>query len=108
MIGRRDFHRAALAVLAAPLLAAAQRTPIESPHRALYMHQGSDRDALLASEGRKQGRGMIYTSLNLKDSVPLADAFEKKTGVKAQLWPPSSQNVLQKGISGGRAGHFAP
>lgn len=103
--GRRAFNIAALATLAAPLLASAQR-PGDSPHRAIYMSEGADRDARLLAEARKQGRVVLYTSMNLKDSVPLTEAFEKKTGVKVELWRASSEKVLQRSITEARAGRF--
>ena len=73
--GRRAFHRAALAALAMPLVARAQ-AGADSPHRAIYMYQGPDREARLIAEARKQREVVMYTSLNLKDSVPITEAFE--------------------------------
>ena len=71
------------------------------------MYQGADREARAARRGaKKEGEVVIYTSLNLKDSVPLTEAFEKKTGVKAQLWRASSEKVLQRAITEARAGRF--
>jgi iron(III) transport system substrate-binding protein len=108
--GRRAFNVAALAALAGPLVARAQRTPAgdPSPHRTLYLYQGADREARLAAEGRKQREVVVYTSLNLKDSVPISEAFEKKTGVKVTLWRASSEKVLQRAITEARAGRFTP
>ena len=102
--GRRAFHRAALAALALPLAARAQGPGGDSPHRAVYMYQGADRDARLLAEARKQGKVVIYTSLNTKDSVPITEAFEKKTGVKTELWRSSSEKVLQRAVTEARAG----
>jgi iron(III) transport system substrate-binding protein len=105
--GRRAFHRAALGALALPIVARAQPPEPESPHKAIYMYQGADRDARLLAEAKKQRQVMIYTSLNLKDSVPLTEAFEKKTGLKVQLWRASSEKVLQRAITEARAGRYA-
>ncbi len=105
---RREFHRVALAALAFPLAVHAQRpAAADSPSRALYMYQGADREARLVAEAKKQGQVSMYTSLNLKDSVPIAEAFEKRTGIKLQLWRASSEKVLQRAITEARAGHFA-
>jgi iron(III) transport system substrate-binding protein len=106
--GRRAFSLAALAALATPLAALAQRGGEESPHRTLYLYQGADREARLLAEARKQREVVMYTSLNLKDSVPLTEAFEKKTGIKVQLWRASSEKVLQRAITEARAGRFSP
>lgn len=105
--GRRAFGIAALAALAVPAIGRAQRPAAPSPHRALYMYQGADRDAALLAEARKQREVVIYTSLNLKDSVPLTEAFEKKTGLRTQLWRASSEKVLQRAITEARAGRFS-
>ena len=104
---RRRFNIATLALLAAPAVARAQSKPAGSPHRAVYMYQGADRDAKLAAEARREREVVMYTSLNLKDSVPITEAFEKKTGVKVQLWRASSEKVLQRAVTEARAGRFA-
>jgi iron(III) transport system substrate-binding protein len=105
--GRRAFHRAALAALAAPWVARAAGREPDRPNRAVYMEQGAQRDARILSEAKKQGRLAMYTSLNLKDSVPITDAFEKKTGVKVEIWRASSEKVLQRAVTEARAGRFA-
>ena len=103
---RRRFHRTALGLALLPFVARAQ-SGTDSPHKAIYGYQGPDRDAKLAEQARKEGQVVIYTSLNLKDSVPITEAFEKKTGVKAQLWRASSEKVLQRAVTEARAGRFA-
>lgn len=105
--GRRAFTLATLAALAAPGFARAQKGPGPSPHKAVFQYQGADRDAKLVAEARKQKQVVIYTSLNLKDSVPITEAFEKKTGLKVQLWRASSEKVLQRAITEARAGRYA-
>lgn len=104
--GRRAFHRAALVALAAPIVARSALAAPDSPHRAIYTYQGADREARLDAEARRQREVWIYTSLNLKDSVPLTEAFEKRTGVKTKLWRASSEKVLQRAVTEARAGRF--
>ena len=106
--GRRAFHFAALAALASPWVARAQKDGADSPHRAVYMYRGADRERRLLDEAKKQREVVMYTSLNLKDSVPITEAFEKKTGIKVQLWRASSEKVLQRAITEARAGRFSP
>lgn len=77
------------------------------PHRDLYMYQGADRDQRVLAGAKKEGRVAVYTSLNLKDSVPITQAFEKKYGVKVELWRSSSEKVLQRAVTEARAGRFA-
>jgi iron(III) transport system substrate-binding protein len=104
---RRAFHRALLGVLAAPALARAQRPPGGSPHRDLYMLKAADRQARVLAGARKEGTVAIYTSLNTLDSVPLVNAFEKRYGVKTQLWRSASEKVVQRAVAEARAGRFA-
>src|ERR1035437_9832491 len=57
----------------------------------VYQYQGTDRDRRLLEGARREGTVSLYTSLNLKDSVPIAEAFEKKySGVKVAIWRASS------------------
>lgn len=100
-INRRAFL---LALLASPAVARAQAP---SPHRSLYMLEAADRQARILAGARKEGIAVIYTSLNTQDSVPLTGAFEKKYGVKTQLWRSSSERVLQRAVAEARAGRFS-
>ena len=93
------------AALAAPLVAGAQPAP--GPHRQLYMYQGADRDQRVLEGAKKEKQVTVYTSLNLKDSVPITQAFEKKYGVKVELWRSSSEKVLQRALTEARAGRFS-
>jgi iron(III) transport system substrate-binding protein len=103
---RRAFHRAVLGLLCAPWMARAQPKAGDSPHRALYLLQGADREARILAGARREGQVVIYTSLNLKDSVPFTAAFEKRHGIKTQLWRASSERVVQRAVTEARAGRF--
>jgi iron(III) transport system substrate-binding protein len=94
-------------VLACGWLAAAQAQPAAGPHRQLYMDQGADRDQRVIAGAKKERQVMVYTSLNLKDSVPITQAFEKKYGVKVELWRSSSEKVLQRAVTEARAGRYS-
>jgi iron(III) transport system substrate-binding protein len=96
---------ALIAALVSPLPAAAQ--PAAGPHRQLYMYQGADRDQRIIDAAKKEKQAVVYTSLNLKDSVPITQAFEKKYGVKVELWRSNSEKVLQRAVTEARAGRFA-
>ena len=79
----------------------------QSPHRDLYLYKGPDRDKRVLEGARKEKQALIYTSLNTKDSIPIINAFEKKYGVKIELWRSSSEKVLQRALTEARAGRFA-
>src|SRR3989440_9902836 len=95
------------AICIALMLLCAPRLQAQSPHRDLYMYKGADREQRILQGAKKEGQVVVYTSLNLKDSVPIAEAFEKKYGVKLQLWRSSSEKVLQRALTEARAGRFA-
>ena len=87
----------------APLPALAQPAP---PHAATYHYKGSDRAARLLERARAEGSVTLYTSLAPTESGPLADAFEKKTGVKVNLWRAVSDSVLQRAMTEARAKRY--
>jgi iron(III) transport system substrate-binding protein len=104
--------RAAFAAIVALLLGWATPAPAQpergaNPHRELYLYQGADREPRLIAGARKERQLTLYTSLNLKDSVPLTEAFEKKYGVKVSLWRAGSEKVVQRAVAESRAGRFA-
>lgn len=93
------------AALVAPALALAQAKP--GPHSDLYMYKGADRDQKVLAGAKKESKVVVYTSLNTKDSVPISEAFEKKYGVKVELWRSSSEKVLQRAVTEFRAGRYS-
>lgn len=70
------------------------------------MLDAADRQNRILAGARREGTVVLYTSLNTQDSVPLTTAFEKKYGVKTQLWRSSSEKVVQRAVTEARAGRF--
>ena len=89
--------------LVVPAFAFAQpKSPLE-----VFKYQGADREAKLLENAKKEGSVVVYTSLNLKDSVPIVEAFEKKTGIKTVLWRASSEKVIQRALTETRANRYS-
>ena len=65
-------------------------------------YRGADRQARLVAKARQEGTVVLYTSLAPTESKPLADAFEKKYGVKVELWRGLSDKVVQRVVSEAR------
>jgi len=61
-------------------------------------------DARLAEKARQEGALNLYTSMQLIDSRPLTEAFEKKYGIKVALWRASGEKVVQRVITEARGG----
>jgi iron(III) transport system substrate-binding protein len=74
---------------------------------AMYLYQGADREQRLVEGARKEGALVLYTSLATTESMPLAEAFEKKYGVKVELWRAVSEKVVQRAITEARARRYA-
>ena len=67
-------------------------------------YQGPDREKRLIEQARKEGTVSLYTSLAPTESQPMAQAFEKKYGVKVDLWRSQSERVVQRVLSEAKAG----
>lgn len=65
----------------------------------VFRYRGADRDARLAERARQEGTVTLYTSLAPTESKPLAEAFEKKYGIKVELWRALSDKVVQRVIT---------
>ena len=100
---RRVFLAASVgAVLARPAFA----QEVAARNRELYLRKDPGRDARLLEAAKKEGGVEVYTSLNTRDSQPIAEAFEKRYGIKARLWRSSSEKVVQRAVTEARAGRF--
>src|SRR5258708_19300318 len=69
-------------------------------------YMGADRTEKLIAGAKKAGTVTVYTSANTEDMTVLADAFEKKYGVKVRVWRASSEQVVQRGVTEARGGRF--
>jgi iron(III) transport system substrate-binding protein len=73
---------------------------------AVALYDGADRAQRLAEGAKKEGTVVIYTSAPPDDMAILAAAFEKKHGVKLQVWRSSSEKVVQRAVTEARANRF--
>src|SRR5215469_8622471 len=80
------------------------RAQTAADNSAIYMDQGADRGERLIAKAREEGTLTLYTSMATTESGPLAQAFEKKYGVKVQLWRALSENVLQRALTEAHGG----
>lgn len=93
---------AAACVCASLALAQAPR----DKNDAVYMYRGADRDQRLLERARQEGTVSFYTSMATTESMPLAQAFERKYGVKVELWRATSDKVVQRAITEARGRRF--
>src|SRR3989442_2312824 len=91
----------ALALGAACVPLASAQSP--EKNQSVYLYQGADRAQRLAERAREEGMLVVYTSLATSESVPLTRAFEKKYGVKVQLWRSLSDQVVRRALNEAKA-----
>src|SRR2546429_277728 len=105
---RRRILAGALGMTLLPRLVFAQAQRDAAKNREIYLYKGADREKRILEGAREEREVVVYTSLNLKDSVPIVEVFERKYGgVKVQLWRSSSEKVLQRAVAEARAGRFS-
>jgi iron(III) transport system substrate-binding protein len=73
----------------------------------VYRYRGADRDQRLLENARKEGSVVLYTSLAPTESGPLGQAFEKKTGVRVEIFRTISEKVVQRAVTETRAKRHA-
>lgn len=81
--------------------AAPAQTPAKNDE--VFRYRGADRDARLVEKAKQEGSVVLYTSLAPSESKPLAEAFEKKYGIKVELWRAISEKVVQRVITEAQA-----
>jgi iron(III) transport system substrate-binding protein len=74
-----------------------------SPHEAIFMNKAADREAWLWERAKKEGSLTLYTSLSPTESGPLMAEFEKKYGIKVNVWRGLSDGVVQRVVNESRA-----
>ncbi len=67
-------------------------------------YQGPDREKRLIERAKQEGTLTIYTSLAPSEAKPMVAAFEKKYGLKVELWRALSERVVQRAVSEAKAG----
>ena len=92
-------------LLALALPAAHAQAPARNDE--VFRYRGADRDARLVERARQEGTVVLYTSLAPTESKPLAEAFEKKYGIKVELWRALSDKVVQRAITEAQAKRHA-
>src|SRR5215468_1970503 len=69
-------------------------------------YQGADRSQKLLEGAKKEGTLTIYSSATVDDMAALTQSFEKKYGIKTQVWRASSENIIQRAATEARGSRF--
>ena len=80
------------------LLCLAIALPAFAQDASLLRYEGADRLQKALPAAKKEGALLLYTSFAEKDLPPLTAAFEKRYGVKVNVWRAASEKVLQRAV----------
>jgi iron(III) transport system substrate-binding protein len=70
----------------------------------IAVYEGGDRLQRLIDGAKKEGQLTIYTSAQAEDLGAVISAYEKKYGIKTELWRAGSEAVLNRALQEARAG----
>ena len=73
----------------------------------LAAYDGSDRTARLIAGAKKEGSLLFYTTIPPEYVKSVTDEFEKKYGVKVDVWRARSEAVLQRVLAEAKGGRWA-
>jgi len=76
----------------------------ESGIAALALDASPGREARLLEGARREGELTLYTSLTAATAAKVKADFERRYGVRVNLWRASSENILQRVTAEARAG----
>lgn len=74
----------------------------------LASYKGEDRHQRLVEGAKKEGSLLWYTTTPVPYAKLLIEPFEKKYGIKVNLWRARPEVILQKVISEARGGSTSP
>jgi iron(III) transport system substrate-binding protein len=104
---RDQFVSMRVFALACLLMASPALAQDPAANDAVFAYRGADRDQRLVERAKREGRLVLYTSLAPTESGPLAAAFEKKYGIKVELWRALSNQVVQRAVTEAQARRFS-
>jgi len=96
----------AFCLLASTPTLAQTKVVAEAPAAGIAMYQGADRTQRLIDGAKKEGTLMIYTSATTGDMGALTAAFEKKYGIKVNVWRAGSEAILQRAVTEARGRRY--
>jgi iron(III) transport system substrate-binding protein len=72
----------------------------------LATYSGPDRTERLIAGAKREGSVTVYSSFTVEDLKILGGAFEKKYGIKLNMWRSSSEDILQRAVVEARGGRY--
>src|SRR5882762_6020074 len=89
------------------LLACAAGTAAFAQHNlSPALDESADRSARLVANAKREGSLSLYGSMAEKDLIRLVSEFERRYGIKVNVWRSGKNNVLRRAVTEARAGRF--
>src|SRR3990172_8605372 len=98
-IRRAVLKASALALLGSMYAGAALAQSSGAPDYSLLQYSGPDRAQRLLAAAKKEGSLTFYTTIAEKDIPTIVLPFEKKYGIKINIWRAGTDKVLQRTVS---------
>jgi iron(III) transport system substrate-binding protein len=99
IVRRAVLKASLLAVLATAAAGTAMAQSKDDPDYSLLQYQGPDRAQKLLAAAKKEGSLTFYTTIAEKDIPIIVLPFEKKYGIKLNIWRAGTDKVLQRTLS---------
>src|SRR3989442_5650722 len=89
------------------LLACAAGTAAFAQHNlSPALDESAGRAARLVANAKREGSLSLYASMAEKDLIRLVSEFERRYGIKGNVWRSGKNNVLRRAVTEARAGRF--
>ena len=98
-IRRAGLKASALALLGSMYAGAALAQSSGAPDYSLLQYQGPDRAQRVLAAAKKEGSLTFYTTIAEKDLPIIVLPFEKKYGIKLNIWRAGTDKVLQRTLA---------
>ena len=72
----------------------------------IALYEGADREQRLIQNAKKEGSLTFYSTMPAGDGKVVAGDFEKKYGIKVNIWRASANDVMQRALTEGAANRF--
>src|SRR3954462_15550031 len=104
--GRSLFAVVTVLGLAAIALAPSSATAQTGRATDVANYQGADREQRLIDGAKREGSLTLYSNAPTDDNTALVGGFEKKYGIKINLYRASSEEIRQRAVNEARARRF--
>jgi iron(III) transport system substrate-binding protein len=102
---KAPYALASLLALCAPLLLGGPCVA-QTSGADIAAYQGADREQRLVEGAKREGTLTFYSSIPVADINALTGAFEKKYGIKVNVWRADSEGFLQRIVNEAKAKRF--